>query len=181
MISYTDSAAVHEALFDELPPLFQGIFNDWAGFTRDRTSGRVLFDDMFHKFFFVPELGHWTTGQVLDVRHDSKKQIAVANARNNHWDTELETNRIAVAWWREHDPVFLARLIGDFRRIQAALPNPVPPGSDMKAFFAANYEKLGSEPNSYGWFLLQSVILAYDEPPRSFQQTLEDLVTYDCE
>lgn len=104
MISYTDKAGVHEAVFDELPAPFQGIFDQWAGFTPDQASGRALF---------------------------------------------------------------------------SALPNPVSPGSDMKAFFAANYEKLGREPNSYGWFLLQSVILAYDEPPRSFQQTLDNLATYD--
>lgn len=179
MISYTDDSGVHEAIFDELPPPVQGIFNQWAGFTSDQPSGQALFNDMFHKFFFIHELGHWTTGQVLEVRQDAKKQTAIANVQNNHWETELETNRIAVAWWRAHDPAFLAKIVGDFRKIQAALPNPVQPGTDMKAYFAANYEKLGQDPNAYGWFLLQSVILAYDEPPKTFQQTLDTLATYD--
>jgi hypothetical protein len=178
MISYTDDKGVHEARFDELPPPIQSLFDNWASHTSDQPSGSALFSDMFYKFFFVHELGHWVTGGVLEARQDTGKQAAIKNCWNNHWKAELETNRISVAWWREHDPAFLAKLVADFRKIQAALPNPVPAGADMQTFFAANYEKLGQDPQAYGWFLLQSVILAYDEPPKSFQTVLYELPTY---
>jgi len=178
MISYTDNNGVHEARFDELPPPIQSLFDKWASYTSDKPSGSALFSDMFYKFFFVHELGHWTIGGVLEARQDAGKQAAIKNSWNNHWKAELEANRISVAWWREHDPTFLAKLVGDFRQIQAALPNPVPAGADMQTFFAANYEKLGQDPQAYGWFLLQSVIIAYDEPPKSFQSVLDALPTY---
>jgi hypothetical protein len=180
-ISYTDKNGVHEARLDELPPPIQGIFTQWAGYTTDQPSGATLFSDMFYKFFFVHELGHWTTGQVLELRQDADKQTAIKNMLGNNWQTELEVNRIAVAWWRENDPAFLAKLVGDFRKIQAALPNPVPPGADMQKYFADNYEKLGEDPQAYGWFLLQSVIMAYDEPARPFQNVIDDLPTYNFE
>lgn len=181
MISYTDDAGVHEARFEELPPPMQATFNRWAGWTTDQPGGAALFDDMFHRFFFVHELGHWTTGRVIDARHDAAKPAAITNIRANHWGTELEVNRLAVAWWREQDPAFLAKLVTDFRRIQAHLRNPVPAGQDIHAFFAANYDALGKDPDAYGWFQLQFVIMAYDEPPRTFQQRLDELATYQYE
>lgn len=179
MLSYfdVDADTVHEARFTELPDPVKAVFDRWAGYTSDEPSGNALFDDMFYRFFFVHEMGHWATFQMLDHRHDPAAQSAARNVIANHWQAELECNRISVAWWREKDPVYLAKLVGDFRKIVAALPSPVPPGQDMQTYFAANYEKLGQDPNVYGWFLLQSVVLAYDEPPRTFQQVIDRLPT----
>jgi hypothetical protein len=178
-LSYFDGAAVHEARYAELPDPFKAIFVGWAGATGDQPSGDALFADMFYRFFFVHEMGHWAIAQVFDHRTDAGAHAAALNARNNHWQAELECNRISVAWWREHDPAYLARLVGDFRNIVASLPDPVPPGQDMRTYFAANYQKLGDDPKVYGWFLLQSVVLAYDEPPQSFQHVIDGLATQD--
>ena len=87
----------------------------------------------------------------------------------------MVANRISVAWLRGHDPQYLAKLIADFRAIQARLPNPVPAGSDKKTYFTDNYQKLGRDPLAYGWYQLQMVIMAYEEPARSFQQVVESL------
>ena len=95
--------------------------------------------------------------------------------RLNPWQTELECNRISVAWWREHDPKYLAKLMADFSAIEKKLPNPVPEGKSKKEYFDANYERLGDDPQVYGWFLLQSAIDASSETPQSFQQVLEAL------
>jgi hypothetical protein len=176
-LSFIDKNAIHEGRYAELPPPVKAIFDRWAAFTGDQPTGNALFDDMFYRFFFVHELGHWTIGQVLDHRSDAGKDAAIANEFHNHWQTELECNRLSIAWWREHDPAYLARIVADFRKIQAHIPNPVPPGQDMQIYFAANYQKLGEDPNVYGWFLLQSVILAYDEPVKSFQARLDELPT----
>ncbi len=174
-LSYIDKDAIHEGRYADLPPSVKAIFDNWAAFTRDQPSGNTLFDDMFYRFFFVHELGHWTIEQMLDHRSDAGKAAVVDNVIHNHWQAELECNRISVAWWREHDPAYLTKIVADFRKIQAGLPNPVPPGQDMQAFFAANYQKLGNDPQVYGWFLLQSVIRAYDEPVKSFQARLDEL------
>ena len=174
-LSYFDGETIREARFKELPPEVQAVFNAWASDTADQPSGEALFADMFYRFFFVHKLGHWVTGQVIKHRHDNGQQTALENTRQNHWQTELECNRISVAWWREHDPKYLAKLMADFDAIERKLPNPVPEGESKQRYFAANYERLGNDPQVYGWFLLQSAMDAYREPPQSFQQVLEAL------
>ena len=177
MLSYYDGDSVHEAQFDELPPPVQAIFDRWAGFTGDVPSGKALLktcstaSSLCMRWGIGPLLRCCFTGKMRGV------EAVSTNERNNHWQAELECNRISVAWWREKDPVYLAKLVRDFRSIVAALPNPVPPSQDMQTYFAANYEKLGRDPNVYGWFLLQSVVLAYDESPRTFQQVIDRLPT----
>jgi len=67
-------------------------------------------------------------------------------------------------------------LVNDVRKIQKQLPNPVPEGENARAFFTREYDKLAEDPNAYGWFQLQLVILAYDEKPAlSFQQAIDKL------
>lgn len=137
---------VHEEYWEKAPLPEQTTFNQWATYTGDESSGRQLFQDMFYRFFFVHELGHWM--------------------------------RISVAWWREHDQAYLAKLVNDFRKIQRKLPTPVPKREDTRAFFTSEYDKLSEDPNAYGWFQLQMVISAYDEQPAmSFQQAIDKLPT----
>ena len=167
---------VHEEYWEKLPPPEQTTFNEWATYTGDEPNGRQLFQDMFYRFFFVHELGHWMQDQVLNQRHDVKAETAKRNANSARWQYETEANRISIAWWREHDPAYLAKLVNDFRRIQRKLPNPIPPGEDPRAFFTREYDKSTEDPNAYGWFQLQMVISVYDEKPSiSFQQAIDRL------
>ena len=166
---------VHEAQFGDLPAPMQDIWTQWSGYTADEPSGKALFDDMFHRFFFVHELGHWMASQVIAGLPDSEMSVVAKNEANNKWAREMAANRLATAWFREHDPEYLAKLVADFRRIQAHLPDPVPAGTDKKAYFTENYQTLGQDPMAYGWYQLQMVLLVYDEPARSFQQVLDAL------
>ena len=44
------------------------------------------------------------------------------------------------------------------------------------AYFKREYQKISEDPNAYGWFQLQMVILVYDEQPAvSFQQAIDKL------
>ena len=172
--SYGDQT-VHEAQLGDLPAPMQDIWTQWSAYTTDEPSGKSLFDDMFHRFFFVHELGHWMASQVIAGLPDSEMSAVAKNEANNKWDREIAANRIATAWYREHDPQYLAKLMADFRRIQAHLPDPVPAGVDKKSYFTENYQTLGTDPMAYGWFQLQMVLLVYDEPARSFQQVLDAL------
>ena len=166
---------VHEAQFSDLPAPMQDIWKQWSGYTTDEPTGKALFDDMFHRFFFVHELGHWMASQVIAGLPDSEMAVVAKNEGNNAWDREIAANRIATAWFREHDPQYLAKLVADFRTIQAHLPDPVPAGVDKKTYFTENYQTLGQDPMAYGWYQLQMVLLVYDEPARSFQQVLDAL------
>jgi hypothetical protein len=175
---YDDVATnvVHEEYWEKLPLPEQATFNQWATYTADESSGRQLFQDMFYRFFFVHELGHWMQAEILDQRHDAMSERAKKNFDTDRWQCETVANRISVAWWREHDRAYLRKLVDDFRRIQAKLPTPVPAGEDVRAFFSREYDKLSEDPNAYGWFQLQMVISAYDEQPAmSFQQALDKL------
>jgi hypothetical protein len=101
---------------------------------------------------------------------------AEKNSATARWQYESVANRISVAWWRERDSGYLDRLVNDFRQIQRKLPNPIPQGEDARAFFTREYEKLAQDPNAYGWFQLQMVILVYEEKPAlSFQQAIDKL------
>jgi hypothetical protein len=167
---------VHEEYWEKLPSPEQATFDQWATYTGDEASGRQLFQDMFYRFFFVHELGHWMQDQVLSQRHDANAEMAKRNAETARWQYETVANRVSVAWWREQDPAYLAKLVKDFHKIQRKLPNPIPHGEDARAFFTREYDKLTEDPNAYGWFQLQMVILVYEEKPAlSFQQAINKL------
>jgi hypothetical protein len=166
---------VHEARFTDLPQPMQDLWNQWASYTTDEPTGKALFDDMFHRFFFVHELGHWMASQVIAGLPEAEQKAVAKNEANNKWEGEMAANRISTAWWREHDPQYLAKLVADFHAIQSHLPNPVPAGADKKTYFTENYSKLGADPLAYGWYQLQMVIQVYDEPARTFQQLLDQL------
>ncbi len=166
---------VHTAQFADLPAPMQDLWKQWSSYTTDEPDGKALFDDMFHRFFFVHELGHWMASQVIAGLPAGEVSVVAKNEANNKWEREIAANRIATAWYRENDPQYLAKLVADFRRIQSHLPDPVPAGVDKKTYFTDNYEKLGVDPLAYGWYQLQMVIQVYDEPARSFQRVLDAL------
>ncbi|MGD0630944.1 MAG: hypothetical protein ABR987_16575 [Terracidiphilus sp.] len=170
---YDEHGTVTEARFKELPPPVQGVFNQWASFTSDQVSGETLFRDSFYRFFFVHELGHWLQARVLSARGRGEEKWPAVD--EDFYQDEIQSNRIAIAWWREHDVTYLDRLITGYRQIEARMPNPVPAGQDKLQFFNANYAKLGNEPDVYGWYQLDLVITAYDRPKESFQQVLDSL------
>jgi hypothetical protein len=172
----TKQNVVHEEIWKNVPAPERATFDQWASYTTDEPSGQALFRDMFYRFFLVHEMGHWMQDQVMDQRRDKEAARAEKNADTNRWQYETVANRISVAWWREHDPSYLTKLVNDFRTIQAKLPNPVPAGEDPRHFFTRQYTKLAEDPNAYGWFQLQMVLLAYDErPTSSFQQAISKL------
>jgi hypothetical protein len=167
--------AAHEADFKTLPPPMQHIWNQWASYTSDEPTGEALFKDMFHRFFVVHELGHLIAHRVIQGLPEAQSKETADNLTHNALSGEYEANRIAIAWFRESDPQYLARLVSDFRQIEAHLPNPVPAGLDPKRYFSDNYDKLGADPIAYGWFQLYMVISVYDEQAKTFQQIMDDL------
>jgi hypothetical protein len=182
-ISYSDGKTAHEANFTDLPLQMRQFWNQWATYTKDEPSGEALFKDMFYRFFLVHELGHLIAGRVIAGLPEAEKERAAKNLNENLFERELWVNRVAAAWFREHDPRYLNRLVADFRLIHSHLPNPVPQGSNPKSYFAQNFLKLYADPRAFSWYQLSMVISVYGEPPRSFQQILDTLpkIRYDEE
>jgi hypothetical protein len=174
-VSFSNQHGAHEAVFSTLPPPMQQLWTQWATYTKDEPSGEALFKDMFYRFFFVHELGHLMARRVAEGLPDDERKKVQANATANLLEGEMAANRISVAWFRENDPAYLARLVADFRIIQARLPNPVPQGADTKRYFSENYRKLGADPVAYGWYQLYMVVTVYDEAPKTFQETMNAL------
>jgi hypothetical protein len=174
-VSFSNQHGAHEAIFSTLPPPMQQLWTQWASYTKDEPSGEALFKDMFYRFFFVHELGHLMARRVQAGLPDAERKKAMAKDEGNLMEGELSANRISVAWFREHEPVYLEHLVADFRVIQAHLPNPVPNGVDPKRYFSDNYRKLGADPVAYGWYQLYMVVTVYNEPSKTFQQTMDAL------
>jgi hypothetical protein len=153
---------IHTSRWEKLTPEVQDDFKRWATYTSD-TTGQQLFDDMFHRFFFVHELAHWLQRQAKDYTKDG-------------YQFELDANRITVAYWREKDTAYLSALLARLQRISDRLPSPVPAGQDAERYFNANRSKLGSNPDVYGWFQTRMVVQAGTERPfRTFSETLHGL------
>jgi len=174
-ISFASAQGAHEADFKTLPPPMQGLWNQWASFTTDEPSGEAMFKDQFYRFFLVHELGHLIAERVIEGLPEAEAKQVRDNVTKHRLSSELAANRIAVAWFREHDPGYLARLMNDFRLIQAHLPNPVPAGLDAKRYFSENYARLGADPVAYGWFQSYMLISVYEEPAKSFQQIMDGM------
>lgn len=158
---YKGPNTIHTSRWEALTPDVQGVFMRWATYAGD-TTGQQLFDDMFHRFFFVHELVHWLQRQAKD---DTK----------GAYQFELEANRVTVAYWREKDSAYLSALLVRFQRIGDRLPSPVPDGQDAEQYFNAN-RGMGSNPEAYGWYQTRMVVQAGAERPiRTFSETLHGL------
>ena len=159
---YTGPNTIHTSRWEELTPDGQAFFKRLATFAGNAT-GQQLFDDMFHRFFFVHELAHWLQFQTKDYTQDG-------------YQFELDANRVAVAYWREKDSAYLSAMLARFQRINDGLPSPVPEGQDAEQYFNVNRSKLGSNPDAYGWFQTRMVIqAAAGRPVRTFSETLHGL------
>jgi len=163
-VFFGPSNTVVTGQWEELPSQVKQLFEQTLG-------GRQGFEDGFHKFFFVHELGHWAQSQ-------DKKKMSTINRSPSHYLYELEADRIALAYWRRRDSSFASGLVSQYRKEYNALPNPVPAGEKLEDYFNDHYDDLGSNPAAYGWYQLRLVIAAADERPApTLAQLLQALPT----
>lgn len=148
--------------WSQMPKEQSSIFYMIAGSGATEAAARKEFDIGPHHWVLVHELGHWWQAcrKVADDSH--------------HYAREFGANRIAAAYWREHDPSLVTHMQATFEGILSHSPNPVPAGSDAKSYFDTNYEQLGPTP-AYIWFQSQMVIAAFAEMPvPTFVQALRE-------
>jgi len=88
---------------------------------------------------------------------------------------EYRANRIAAAYWREHDPSVIAHQRGIFKYVLDRVPSPVAAGGSAEAYFDNHYpDKFKSGPE-YTWFQAGMCLKVFDESPApSFAQALKE-------
>lgn len=99
-------------------------------------GARTYFDDVFNSLLVPHELGHW-----LELLHGEHPDWYLS---------ELQANRIALAFWRAEtgdDEALLNRLANYWRALEA-IPSPVPDGADVHAHFNSS----PFNPETYGWY-----------------------------
>lgn len=133
------SNTLRTPLWRQLSPQEQGVFVRAAGPDASPAQAQAEFEIGAHHWIFVHELGHWWQA----CRH--------LTGTLPHYTAEFDANRIATAYWREHDPALLTHQGQLFRRIVKMAPSPVPSGAVLESYFNENYEQLGPTP-AYIWF-----------------------------
>jgi len=126
-------------------------------------AARAEFEIGAHHWVFVHELGHWWQA----CRGVSEKIGSYA--------FESGANRVAAAYWREHDASIIAHQKAVFELIQAHFPNPVPAGQSAETYFDAHYPDKFPSVIEYIWFQARMCLAAFDEKPApSFAQALKE-------
>jgi hypothetical protein len=123
-------------------------------------DARADFEIGVHHWVVVHELGHWWEACRGLVDH------------GDHYAFEFEADRIAAAYWNEHDPSVIAHQTSIFGAILKKWPNPVPPGQETRTFFNANLDAL-IPTRDYIWFQAQMCLTAFAQKPNlSFYKAL---------
>ncbi|MCE5347586.1 MAG: hypothetical protein LLG13_15055 [Bacteroidales bacterium] len=110
------------------------IFKSWRG-----ENAEEFFILMFNWFFIPHELGHYINPMIYDL---------------NPYQCELEANEVAIAFIKS-DSANLEKL--DFikeslKQILEILPKIDFGDMSETEYFNANYQKIGNNPNEYGYF-----------------------------
>ena len=113
---------------------------------------RKEFEDGVHHWVIVHELEHW-----FQACHGSLRRLRSLTR------SSLE-DRIAAAYWNEHDPGVITHQRPVFEAILHNFPKPVPEGTGVEPVFNDHYQKLGPTP-AYLWFQSRMCLTAFAEKP----------------
>jgi hypothetical protein len=130
-----------------------------AALSRGTLTAEQIFEDGVHRWVFIHEMAHWW-------------QQCQGKFAGDHWSVEYGANRIAAAYWREHDMVLMERVVRTMKRMDAAEPSPLPAGADMKTYFNAHWDTISPTPE-YRWFQGEMILQVVAEIPLpSFKDAL---------
>ena len=146
-----------------LKPEESQMFYHFMGPNATEEIAHKEFEDGVHHWVIVHELGHWFQA-CRRITEKTAKPYAI----------EFGADRIAAAYWNEHDPSVIAHQRPVFEAILHNFPNPVPDGASVEPFFNSHYQELGPTPG-YLWFQSRMCLTAFDEKPAaSFKQVLAE-------
>ena len=143
--------------WETLPPPIKGFLNQWAAHDMPGKSGETLFDELFNGFLVGHELGHWVGDQ--SGRLDTI----------DFYEAEIEADQFAIAF-AALDPGtarLRATTVGQFSYLRT-LPNPVPAGQDVRAYFNTHYWTMSTQdPVAYNWYQGRFMQEAWDRRERA--------------
>ena len=148
---------VHVAAWGRLDAKQQAQF---AGLFGQGQPGDQAFEETVHRWVFTHELGHWW-------------QACQRKSGGSHYSEEYGASRIASAYWRLKDAIFMDKTAKRIAAVRVSLQNLVPEEQQSESYFNENYEKLAATPG-FLWFQCDMVsrILA-ERPLPSFRRTLQ--------
>ena len=137
---------VNVSRWQDMPPPLQGFVTEWSKQGTLGLDAPEMFSEIFNSLLVAHELGHYLQGTAGRLTGDHRTL--------DHWEAETEANEIAIAFWATvpESETSIADRVANFDRFLNALPSPVPSGEDPHAYFEANYERLSSDPQAYGWY-----------------------------
>jgi hypothetical protein len=154
-----DSNILHTSDWNTLDPESRGRFNAAAGSIGNGMTGEKYFELTVHQWILIHELGHWWRA----CQHQTAKP----------YENEMDANRIAIAFWREKDPAFMAFKMAGYERSLKMIPSPVPAGQSKVDFLDNNYDKLPGG-QGYTWYQASMIVDGCKETPvPTFRQIIE--------
>ncbi len=146
-----------------LKPEERQLFYHLVGPNATESIAKKEFEVGVHHWVIVHELGHWFQA-CRGITEKTAKPYSI----------EFGADRIAAAYWNEHDPGVIAHQQMVFEGILHNFPNPVPEGASVEPFFNEHYQELGPTPG-YLWFQSRMCLTAFNEKPApSFKTALAE-------
>ena len=145
-----DKDILHTSDWTTLPQPLKDYFTMLGKSVSSTETGEQFFDVAAHKWIFIHEMGHWW--------RDCQQQTALP------YDEEKAANRLAMAYWRERDPVLFANMLKVFQSVIDNNPSPVPAGMSKEKYLNDNYEKLPGGA-AYSWYQSIMIVEASKEMP----------------
>lgn len=134
-------------------------FEDMAQGMGGSVPAEAMFENGTYRWVIVHELGHWW-------------QSCRQQARPESYAAENGANRIALAFWREHDPRYALGIVTGFRALLESAPSPLPEGVTPEAYLDEKFARV-AESEEYTWFQAEMIVaLAHESPPPSFHKAL---------
>lgn len=164
--SYDDETnTLRTSAWSLLKPEESQIFYHFTGPNATEAVARQEFEDGVHHWVIVHELGHWFQA-CRGITARTTKPYAI----------EFGADRIAAAYWNEHEPSVIAHQRVIFQAILEKFPNPVPQGASVEPYFDDHYQELGPTPG-YLWFQSRMCLTTFDERPTpTFKRVLAETI-----
>jgi hypothetical protein len=152
---YKDAANI--PLWQQVIPEQKKFFAEIAG---NEEEGKRFFGLFFNGFYLPHELGH-------------AYEFVLKGETIGSYEGEYFANTVAMLWWKKHHRTKeLKQCYEAAKKMWAKLPNPVPAGTTIEAYFSKNYEEASANPYIYGYMQFKQFIEIYED------QNLPDFDTF---
>jgi hypothetical protein len=142
---YKDAANI--PLWEQVIPEQKQFFYQLAG---SELEGKKMFGLFFNGFYLPHELGH-------------AFEYKLYGEIKGSYESEYFANTVAILWWKKQKRhADLKSCYEAAKKMWSQLPNPVPEGQTIEAYFSENYEKATQDPFVYGYLQFKQFIDIYE-------------------